>query len=196
MWRVSVRSAPLLGAVVVTSAVACIAAASERSVPPLAGSDLRLGVRAALVRVAEGDVDSSARELVTWHEAIVRDTTLASKERTDLRQAIRRELATLEAKLRTRRKVAIRRATKGETVLAQAAGGPPGVFGAAAVPPTPAADYGEELADLIRTVIAPATWDTVGGDGAIQYWQPGHALVIRQTTEVHEQIGQLLRNAP
>lgn len=54
-------------------------------------------------------------------------------------------------------------------------------------------DYGPELVDLIQRTIAPQTWDVNGGLGTIYYWRPGRALVIRQTGNVHDQIGGLLR---
>ena len=75
--------------------------------------------------------------------------------------------------------------------LAQQGGGQgfaPGGQGAQA----PADDAGQDLVEMIQAVIAPTTWDSVGGNGSIYYWRPGRALVIRQTDEVHEQIGQVL----
>ncbi|MHC4181294.1 MAG: hypothetical protein ACYSWU_27675, partial [Planctomycetota bacterium] len=53
-------------------------------------------------------------------------------------------------------------------------------------------DHGQELVDLIQQTIAPQTWDVNGGLGSIYYWRPGRALVIRQTGEVHDQVGGLL----
>ena len=53
-------------------------------------------------------------------------------------------------------------------------------------------DRGQELVDLIQRVIAPQSWDINGGPGSIYYWSPGRALVIRQTQEVHEEIGGVL----
>ena len=53
-------------------------------------------------------------------------------------------------------------------------------------------DNGEQLIELIQQTIAPATWDINGGAGAIYYWRPGHALVIRNRAEVHERVGGLL----
>jgi hypothetical protein len=70
-------------------------------------------------------------------------------------------------------------------------GGPRGGFGGNAgnnLPP----DTGEDLVDLIQKTIAPASWDVNGGPGTIRYWRPGHALVIRASDDVHEQIGGLL----
>jgi hypothetical protein len=48
---------------------------------------------------------------------------------------------------------------------------------------------GQELIELIESTIAPASWESRGGPGVIKYWADGHALVIRQTRDVHEQIG-------
>ncbi len=53
-------------------------------------------------------------------------------------------------------------------------------------------DYGQDLVDLIQRTIAPTTWDVNGGQGSIYYWSHGRALIIRQTDEVHEQIGGVL----
>ena len=54
------------------------------------------------------------------------------------------------------------------------------------------ADDGQELADLIQAVITPDFWDTNGGPGAIVYFQSQHALVVRATTQTHEEVGALL----
>ena len=53
-------------------------------------------------------------------------------------------------------------------------------------------DHGEQLVELIQTVIRPETWDVNGGTGTIYYWYPGRALVIRQMDEVHEEIADVL----
>lgn len=50
----------------------------------------------------------------------------------------------------------------------------------------------QDLIDLVRTTIAPNTWDVNGGKGTIYYFRPSQALVIRQTSEVHRQIGGAL----
>ena len=52
---------------------------------------------------------------------------------------------------------------------------------------------GQDLIDLIQNTIAPESWDVMGGPGTIMYWEPGFALVVRQTDDVHEQIGGLRR---
>lgn len=50
----------------------------------------------------------------------------------------------------------------------------------------------DSLIDLITTVVAPATWDEVGGPGAIHEFRPKSALVISQTAEVHEAVAGLI----
>ncbi|UCE88582.1 MAG: hypothetical protein JSW10_09600 [Pseudomonadota bacterium] len=55
-----------------------------------------------------------------------------------------------------------------------------------------AADYGQELVELIYRTIAPTTWDVNGGPGSIYYWQPGRALIVRQMGTVHQQLGDAL----
>ena len=54
------------------------------------------------------------------------------------------------------------------------------------------ADDAEQLVELIHRTIAPSTWDVNGGHGTIYYWRPGLASVIRQTSEVHGDVSDLL----
>jgi hypothetical protein len=80
-----------------------------------------------------------------------------------------------------------------QLVLAQqGVAGPAGqaAAGALAAAPQLADDYGPDLVDLIQTVIAPSTWERNGGPGSIYYYRPLRVLVIRQTAEVHGQIGE------
>jgi len=72
------------------------------------------------------------------------------------------------------------------SILSVTVGGPQGMvgFGGAAV-----ADNGQALVDLIERTINPAFWDTVGGPGAIVYFQPLQCLVVRASGDVHERIG-------
>ncbi len=62
-----------------------------------------------------------------------------------------------------------------------------GAFGAAGND-----DHGPDLVELIKKVIAPNTWEDVGGNGTIFYWQPGRAMVVRQTAENHEALADML----
>lgn len=71
------------------------------------------------------------------------------------------------------------------------------VFDLTARPPDapankPALDF-QSLIENITSNIAPGSWDEVGGPGAIQSFTNSGALVISQTTEVHEEIAQFLK---
>ncbi|MFM8434045.1 MAG: hypothetical protein ACKOBP_01685 [Planctomycetia bacterium] len=86
------------------------------------------------------------------------------------------------------------------TALAQFQGG---MGGPPAMGSTPSIPFGapnvggsqadfQSLIDLIQNTVAPQTWNTVGGQGAIQPFQTNLSLVISQTQEVHEEIADLL----
>jgi len=53
------------------------------------------------------------------------------------------------------------------------------------------ADF-QSLIDLIQNTVAPQTWNTVGGQGAIQPFATNLSIVVSQTQEVHEEIADLL----
>lgn len=53
-------------------------------------------------------------------------------------------------------------------------------------------DNGDELLDLIRTVLHPDFWEINGGSGKGYYYQPLRILVVRATMRVHEDIENLL----
>ncbi len=61
---------------------------------------------------------------------------------------------------------------------------------------TPARAAGESLErlliDLIQNTIAQNSWSNVGGQGTIQYFPLGMALVVNQTQEVQEDVAALL----
>jgi hypothetical protein len=86
-------------------------------------------------------------------------------------------------------------------VLAQRIGGPAGLPGAAAGGQAGGAyggidqqteANGQALVDLIENTVAPDSWDVRGGPGTIIYYNPLRALVIRQTGEGHDNIGDVL----
>lgn len=60
-------------------------------------------------------------------------------------------------------------------------------FGGGAV-----SDHAQELIDLIQRTISPDFWDVAGGPGSMFYYRPLMALVVRATSEVHDDVGGLL----
>ena len=189
------------------------------------GPELRDAVRAALRRWAkpsDAQADAAAREFLVLFKELQSDDQLSRTQREYFAQKVRIRLMRLSDQItlrvaRQRRLAKGRKAESGQPPRAKAdsmetstetAGGsrddylsplaaaPPARGGAAMQMP----DYGEQLVELIQTVIRPETWDVNGGTGSIYYWYPGRALVIRQMDEVHEEIadvlGQLRRAGP
>lgn len=54
------------------------------------------------------------------------------------------------------------------------------------------ADEGWPLVELIQRVIAPEFWQPQGGPGVIRYFAIKRVLVVRATSDVHEQVRALL----
>ncbi len=57
----------------------------------------------------------------------------------------------------------------------------------------------ESVIDMVTTLTAPTTWDSVGGPGSVVFFEPSLDLIVNQTAEVHEQIDDLfarLRQLP
>ncbi|MEW4561722.1 hypothetical protein AB1K70_04305 [Bremerella sp. JC770] len=50
----------------------------------------------------------------------------------------------------------------------------------------------DELIELITTTIDPETWEVHGGKGSIFYYSNFRVLVVRQTQDVHAQLGGIL----
>lgn len=53
-------------------------------------------------------------------------------------------------------------------------------------------DSGWQLVELLQRIVAPDFWDRQGGPGSIRYFAMRRVLVVRATTDVHEQIKDLL----
>lgn len=70
--------------------------------------------------------------------------------------------------------------------------------GGANDPPSPGAagggalDNAWQLVELIQRIVEPDFWDRQGGPGSIKYFAMRRVLVVRATTDVHEQIKDLL----
>ena len=53
-------------------------------------------------------------------------------------------------------------------------------------------DTGWQLVELIQRIIAPDFWESRGGPGSIRYFAMRKVLVVRATTDIHEQVRDLL----
>jgi hypothetical protein len=194
--------------------------AAEKDAPPArSGKELETAVREALrqrATVKADDSETAAREFLGLLDELKNDKVLPRSTNDELRSTIRNRLAKLVALIQKhtgakKDRGAIAQPNAGDganglpPVLGQMMGGGqggamgqggmagPGGFapnrpGANAGPP----DAGQDLIDMIHKTIAPESWDINGGKGSIYYWQTRHALVIRASSEVHEQIGGLM----
>jgi hypothetical protein len=182
-------------------------------VPVRRGKGLEDATRKTLRRWAAVDrshAEPAAREFIALFNELRQDRSMASSTRRELGGQVRSRLARL-ADMITKKNVGnaqqdspptLGKAADGPTVLSQMGGGgnarqgvgnpnrpgPANASGGNSGSGFPR-DAGEELVDLIRKTIAPSSWDVNGGPGTIQYWRPGHALVVRASDDVHEQIG-------
>jgi hypothetical protein len=168
-------------------------AANVGPAPAREPHELRHDVRSVLQRTVpwmKSDPGRAAAALLPMFAALKCDTSLVKEERDRYAGIVRERLLKLE---RTLSKQA-----SSSMVGSQGAAGRPTAINAAGAGGAANADYGRELVALIQHVIAPETWDVAGGNGVIMYYQPLHVLVIRQTDDVHGQVGgvfdQLRRN--
>lgn len=76
--------------------------------------------------------------------------------------------------------------------LGTLSGGPGQLFDYAGGRFAPPWDHGEDLVELITTVINPQFWRRNGGPGTIHYYRPSMVLVIRATQQGNEEVGDLL----
>jgi hypothetical protein len=170
----------------------------SRLIGPVAARDshaLRRDLRDALQRTAEwmkSNPSRAAAHLLPLYAELRCDTVMVKEDRDRYAAIFRDRLLKLSKKLdqhtasgsATASKAAASHATATPTSAQFASASRVENRGGAAVE-----DYGRELVALIQHVIAPDTWDVAGGNGVIMYYQPLHVLVIRQTDDVHEQIG-------
>ncbi len=72
-------------------------------------------------------------------------------------------------------------------------GGPIRIWGHVGGNFAPPWDHGPELVNLIESTINPEFWRRNGGNGVIEYYQPLRVLVISASSQVHDDITNMLR---
>jgi len=80
------------------------------------------------------------------------------------------------------------------TTMCGFTGGPTQMFGYLSGNFAPPWDHGEELVDLIVSVINPDSWQRNGGTGIIQYYRPSRIIVVGASSAVQDDITNMLRN--
>lgn len=150
------------------------------------GDDLRTAAKDALSRSwLHGQAVTDEKSVRTLFEVcgeLKNDTSLAAAERAELQRSVTQRLRAIAAQLRTR----LPRAN--QHVLGQQFF--PGQAPQQAQPQ--ATNPAQDLMDVIQDTIAPTSWERVGGQGVIRFWGPGNALIIRQSSDVHQALAQLI----
>jgi hypothetical protein len=179
------------------------------------GRELADAAHAAMrkwAKASDKEADAAARDLLGIYCELQQDTKLARSTRETLRTTVRARLDQLSTQI-SKRIASDKAATKPDAAkrdatvksvaatgnprpMAQvgaAVGGGSAGYGGQGGTQGAAADYGQALVDLIQNTISPKSWDVNGGNGTISYWQQQHAIVVRATGEVHEQISDALQ---
>lgn len=168
------------------------------NIPPgRSTAELRAAVEVAIQRsrTLREDDRTAVDELLALHRELRKHATISIQDRTVLLRQVNQRLTAISQQLSTAARATPQTALPGgqRHILGQqlppfgqpAAGqNPPGT------PPTAA----QELIDVIQDTIAPTTWDLRGGQGVIRFWGPGNALIIRQSSDVHQQLAQLIED--
>lgn len=210
---------PSEGAELASVAAVKTRSAEPVAASPRTGVELRDAVREALrrwARPSDQQAEQAAVEFLGLYDELVKDDKLATSQREYFRTKVRSRLLDLSEQISKRiarekrlakndNKADVQDAAPASVGLPEGKGQPlaqnvavPGFaagFGQSGFGRQigPGGDYGPQLVELIQRTIAPMSWDVNGGPGSIYYWQPGHAIVVRQTGEVHDGIGNLLQ---
>lgn len=161
--------------------------AAETAVLPFARSrsEFRAAYREALQGADPRKLPDPAvvvPQLAALYRELPRVEGLSHSERSRLKRGLELRLAGLRDRLQRSRSSRLQRgtATAGGAPVAELSGGGDAARAA-------------ELIALIQMTIAPDSWQVNGGRGSIGYFPLLHALVVRQTAEVHHQLGDTLQ---
>ncbi|MCC7421067.1 MAG: hypothetical protein IT428_12365 [Planctomycetaceae bacterium] len=160
---------------------------------------LRAGYRDVMRRSANrvpDDLLEVAADLVTVYTALDQSRVIASGESFRMRQALKPRLELTRERLmksvrqdrEQARRDAARRSKSPRVEPTDEARLDATLAGGNAV-----AASAQQLIDLITATIAPESWEVNGGNGRIMFFRPLNVLVIRNSSEVHEQIGGTLQ---
>jgi hypothetical protein len=153
-------------------------------------SELRDQFRDLTHRTAKpNDLDPAAvvPDLVSLYQALYQPNDLPGSELVDMRRRTETRLEKVrERLLRDKRRLEQEQARRNRT---QARGGNEQMLAGGTAAELAGA---RSLIDLITRTIEPDSWAENGGRGTISYFAPVHALVVRNTIHVHEQIGGAL----
>jgi len=192
---------------------------NDQQIQPRRFHEIDSGIRSALRAEALAETDRQRAEavhkMVAIYEELKRDPRLGTSDtlkkykaklwsrmmrvKQDLERKLDREARSAKRGADPEEFHAIEQATRNlatqMSMMNYTMGGPSyvleksgGAFGGRA-----AFDHSQELIDLIQRTIKPDSWDVNGGTGSMFYYRPLMALVVRATSEVHGNVGGLMR---
>lgn len=178
-------------------------------------ADMRDALRAEALAETDRQRSNAIYKIVDIYQELRRDPRLTTSDtlkkykaklwsrmtrvKRDLERKVEREARKSKHDVDDEELLAIERATRSlasqVSMMNYTMGGPSyvlqqsgGAFGGGAV-----RDHSQELIDLIQRTIKPDHWDVHGGPGSMFYYRPLMALVVRATSEVHGNVGGLMR---
>jgi hypothetical protein len=157
-------------------------------VPPLAPDELRSAYAQALqasARKAQPEAGVVVPPLVELYRQLADDAQLSHAERSRMRRGVKARLEELRDRI-LREALAHERARQRAAYRSRASARPGSGSGLAG---GGEAARAVELIELIQNTIAPESWNVNGGNGSIYYFSLLKVLVVRQTGEVHHQVG-------
>ncbi len=184
-----------------TDDIAAVEAVAAEAATAVSVDDLQKTYR-KLIRATARHRDPDPREfvedLVVLYHGLRDVPGLSHAESSRMRGAIKGRLEQLRDRLHRERKRTAESRARAERRLARTPRAADSATGGAGGR-TAALNGGGELAaaqkliDLIQNTIEPDSWQVNGGRGTISYYAPLRVLVIRQTGEVHHQLGGALQ---
>lgn len=133
-------------------------------------------------------------DLVALYHALYQPNDLPGSELVDMRRRTMTRLEKVrERLLRDKRRLEQEQAREARRNRTRARGGDDKMLAGGTAAELSNA---QALIDLITRTIEPDSWAENGGRGTISYFAPVHALVVRNTIHVHEQIGGVLADRP
>lgn len=141
-------------------------------------------------KTPDENAEMAARELLLLHEELQTSFELTPNAQKLLTQAVERKLKGLSRQISKTLPANVTLPESHSEVLGQ--------WNAGEVSPMQRQDElaqvgGEQLVEVIQKTIRPDSWEENGGRGTIYYWNNHRVLIIRQTQEVHGEVGGVMR---
>ncbi|MDO4585158.1 MAG: hypothetical protein Q4D62_13770 [Planctomycetia bacterium] len=141
-------------------------------------------------KTPDENAEIAARELLLLHEELQTSTELSAKAQKILTQSVQRKLKGLSRQISSQAPSQVTLPEGVSEVLGQWNSGNDSL---SQRQDELAQIGGEQLVEVIQKTIRPDSWEENGGHGTIYYWNNHRVLIIRQTQQIHGEVGGVLR---